>query len=152
MVNALCATILGDLDLDPLPFPEDIVVGSSGAVSTALAPFSPFAYCRNWAWFWLLWQGRWATRDNLYLAPFSAILAAIRRKLGHIKVASHGPEWAWTCVVSVLTLARTWAPRTPLSLAMIGALLQLARLFLCGAVRPIAHLPTKCGGDIHNKC
>jgi hypothetical protein len=89
-ILALLATILGRCDLNPLPFPEDVVVRSSGAVGTAVSPFSPFAHSGFWAWFWHFWQTRWAARNNLDLAPLSAVLATIQRELGDDELPGHG--------------------------------------------------------------
>jgi len=94
IVFALATTMLGRLDLDPLSGPEDVVIRSSGAVSTAFSPLRPFADCRNWAGLWYLWQARWTTGDNLFTAPITAFLATMLCLLGDNENASLGPQRA----------------------------------------------------------
>lgn len=154
IVDALLTTILGFLDLDPSPLPENVVVLSIGAVSTAFSPFGPFALCRNWARCWLLWQARRTTGDDLNLTPFTAIIATVLGKVRDNELASHGPERAvcrLAIVRGILALARAWAPRSPDSITMFWAFLQLARLLLFITMLPLALLPTKLRRDIDNK-
>jgi hypothetical protein len=51
VVLALLTTILGCLDLNPLPGPENVVVGAAlVAVCAAFSPFFPGALSIFWAW------------------------------------------------------------------------------------------------------
>jgi len=76
-VLAFFTTILGCLNLDPLPGPENVVVVTCGAICAALSPFSPGTFSIFRARLWWLWQARWATRNDLLLVAFRAFLAAM---------------------------------------------------------------------------
>jgi hypothetical protein len=64
-VFALATTMLGGLDLNPVPGPENVVVPSIGAVLAALSPLGPLAHCINWARLRVLWQARFTASNHL---------------------------------------------------------------------------------------
>jgi len=85
--------VLGRLDLDPLPLPEDVVLRISLGIKAGLAAFSPlapFADCRNWAGLWRLWIGTLVpTLLGLLLTTLTAWDATILRLLGDNELARH---------------------------------------------------------------
>jgi hypothetical protein len=63
-VFALATAILGGLDLNPLPGPENVVFRSIGAVFAAFSPLGPLAHCINWARLRVLWQARFTASNR----------------------------------------------------------------------------------------
>jgi len=114
--------MLGRLDLDPLPLPEDVVLtiprGAICAFFTAVSPVTPFANCRNWAGLWNRWQAGWTALLNLLLATVTALDATKLGLLGDDGLARHGTIWAWMALSwAVLASLRAVGPRTPFTLA-----------------------------------
>jgi len=77
-VFALTTTMLGGLDLNPLPGPENVVLRTIGAVLTAFSPLGPLAHCINWARLWVLWQARFTARNHFRLALFTAFFTSVQ--------------------------------------------------------------------------
>ena len=102
--KALFATMLSCFDLDPLAGPENVMVGTIGAVGTALSPLLPRAFSIYWAGLWCLWHARWTTWNNLLFAQITALLTAKLGLLGDNPLTRLGTLWVVHRTIGILAL------------------------------------------------
>ena len=102
--KALFATMLSCFDLDPLAGPENVMVGTIGAVGTALSPLLPRAFSVDWAGLWCLWHARWTTCNNLLFAQITALLTAKLGLLGDNPLTRLATLWVVHRTIGILAL------------------------------------------------
>jgi hypothetical protein len=153
--KALFTTELGCCLLNPLPGPENVMVGSSGAICRAVSPLLPLACGINWAWLWCLWQTRWTTRNNLLFTQVTALLTAMLGLLGNDPLARLSTLWVVHRAIGILALLRASTPLTPSAFAIDGTINQKARVGVFCTILVWAFLSAMlcwCGDLVHFCC
>lgn len=136
-VLALCTTMLGRGDLDPLAVLHD---GSHTvrAAGVALSILAPLADCRNWARNWL-----WITMLNLHLILLTAFLATVLSFLGDNEVTSLGAIRVRVPSCNMgSALGRALLPLSPIAHARHWARVLIARIVLDVSMLVLALLST----------